>query len=137
MSPQDFSQYEDNGLIRYMNFFHNQKVIPFLELPRKVPLNTFDQFRYLQLRSFLNEVQNIETANKKLTHFDRPVEPPHTLPLSIPDPHLIPPPIPPHSGPTPKTPHTHDAHTQTDPTMAGTPLNTHRRTPTDKNDPTY
>ncbi|CAH2221702.1 glucocorticoid modulatory element-binding 1 [Pelobates cultripes] len=71
MTPQHFARFEDNNLIRLCHFFQGDRLLPFADLPQSTPLNSFDHFRYLQLRSFLSIPDIRGAATKQLTPFEK------------------------------------------------------------------
>ncbi|CAH2313094.1 Hypothetical predicted protein [Pelobates cultripes] len=71
MDPRDFAHFEDNGLSRFYHFFRSNQLLQFPDLPRHTPLNTFDHFRYIQIRSFLQNPQHTSTASANLAQFER------------------------------------------------------------------
>ncbi|CAH2300555.1 Hypothetical predicted protein [Pelobates cultripes] len=71
MTPQHFARFEDNNLIRLCHFFQGDRLLLFADLPQSTPLNSFDYFRYLQLRSFLSIPDIRMAATKQLTPFEK------------------------------------------------------------------
>ncbi|CAH2273791.1 Hypothetical predicted protein, partial [Pelobates cultripes] len=71
MTPKDFAHYEDNDLVRTYQFFRNQKIIAFTDLPQTRPLTTHDFFRYLQIKNLLDTPTYKQAGNTPLTVFEQ------------------------------------------------------------------
>ncbi|CAH2247053.1 Hypothetical predicted protein, partial [Pelobates cultripes] len=71
MTPKDFAHYEENDLIRTYQFFQNQKIIAFTDLPQTRPLTTHDFFRYLQIKNLLDTPTYKQAGNTPLTIFEQ------------------------------------------------------------------
>ncbi|CAH2321329.1 Hypothetical predicted protein [Pelobates cultripes] len=71
MTPRECVRFEDNNLTCLHHFFKNQQIIPFTDLPQMTPFRTFDLFRHIQIKSFLETSANEHVSTTALRPFEK------------------------------------------------------------------